>query len=117
MAEFRYRVDGQKLLIMRSGSEQALSFAWPIAQVLEFPDILVVRTEPAPKACDNENVYGVSPEGRVVWRVGPRKYVYGDSPFTGLIRVGEKVKLFNWDGLELILDPRSGAVIGEAYGK
>ncbi|MDY6885741.1 MAG: hypothetical protein SWL02_18465, partial [Pseudomonadota bacterium] len=82
-----------------------------------FDDVLVVLIEPDPGACVNENVFGVEQNGNIAWTIEKRKHVYDDSPYTSVIAKEGKVKLFNWDGDELLVEPKSGNVISVGYGK
>jgi len=118
MKEMEYQVTETCLTIIgQDGTANRRTFPWPIAQVLAFTGILVVRIEPPQGICFNENVYGILPSGAIAWQVEPRKYVYDDSPYTGLVRSGDEVKLMNWDGLELLVDPGTGKEISERYGR
>jgi len=103
------------LTFTRAGA--VVAFPWPLAEVIEFGRIYVVRLEPDPGSRFNENVFGVTTDGTVIWTIEQRKHVYVDSPYTSVIRKDNRVKLFNWDGDELLVDPKSGAVVAERYGK
>lgn len=94
-----------------------MNFPWPVGDVLEFAGVFVVRLEPEPGSCFNENVFGVALDGTIVWTIAKRKHVYDDSPYTSALKKDGYVKLFNWDGDELVIDPKSGAVLSEGYGK
>jgi hypothetical protein len=102
--------------ILKVKSEE-VQFDWPIAEIVAFNDILVVRVEPDPGVCFNENVFGVSANGEIVWAVEKLKHVYGDSPYTKIIAKDEHVKLFNWDGDELLVDPFTGKITAMGYGR
>lgn len=88
-------------------------FRFPIAEALMFDDIAVVRLDLPPGQIFNENVYGLNRDGRIVWQVPARTYVYEDSPYVNLARAGAHVILTNWDGMELALDPASGQILSE----
>ncbi|WP_375055094.1 hypothetical protein [Zobellella sp. DQSA1] len=103
------------LKIKPSGT--SVSFQWPIAQVVSFSDILVVRIEPDPGSCFNENVFGVNKDGSIVWTIEKIKHVYDDSPYTSIVAKDDNIKLFNWDGDELLVEPKSGRIISIGYGK
>lgn len=102
------RVEGVNLPIV---------FPWPIAQVVTCGAMLIVRIEPAPGACFNENVFGVQPNGSVAWTISPLKHVYDDSPYTSLVAKDGGVMLYNWDGDELLVDAETGQIISQGYGK
>ena len=93
------------------------SFPLPIGEVLPTAGVFVVRLELPSGTIHNENVYGVDANGTVSWQVRPREHVYDDSPYTGMVMCDNHVKLLNWDGLELLVDPVSGKEVGESYGR
>ena len=118
MNTISHSVSGNSLFLSSIGSgEKRVDFAWPIAEVLNCDDVLVVRIDPDPGSKDNENIFGVDANGAVVWKVPARKYIYDDSPYTGIKKVGNNVQLFNWDGTELLVDPSTGGVVQETYGR
>lgn len=92
-----------------TGNVRSISFRWPIAQVIEAHGVFVVRTEPPPGSCDDENIFGVAGDARVRWQVPRVPHVYEDSPYTGMT-VGDDglIRAHNWDGLTLVLDPATG---------
>lgn len=111
-------VRGNEVILLKEKQlKKRVKFPYDVAQVLDFSNVFVVRIESPLKSRFNENVYGVSYDGKILWQVGPRKYVYEDSPYTGMIKEDEKVKLFNWDGTELLVNPMTGRVLKEEYGK
>jgi len=113
-----YEVDNNVLYLKENGIRKAACrFTGEIDKVLDFESIFVVMIKVPPKGKCNENVFGISPEGTINWQIQPRSYVYKDSPYTGMCRVQDKVKLFNWDGLELVVDPESGKILEEKCGK
>jgi len=102
-------------LVFANGKSR--TFQFPIADVMEYPDTAVVRLDVPPGSTLNENVFGVDDLGSIVWQVPNRKYVYADSPYTGMQRQGDHAVLFNWDGLELTVDAATGKVVREGYGR
>lgn len=118
MSTISHRVVGNSLFVSsdRRGEKQ-VDFAWPIAEVLNYDGVLVVRVDPDPGSKDNENIFGVDANGAILWKVPVRKYIYDDSPYTGIKKAGQNVELFNWDGTELLVNPSTGGVIQETYGK
>ena len=110
-----YSVMDNILKIKASGTD--VSFQWPIAEVVAFDNILVVRLEPEPDTCFNENVFGVVENGCISWTIEKRKHVYDDSPYTSIVAKNENIKLFNWDGDELLVNPKNGKIISVLYRK
>ena len=105
------------LLRQKDGTTIKVDFKWPIAQVLEIKNVLVVRVEPKPGVNENQNVYGIGTDGSVLWQIGSHQFVYDDSPFTGLSQIDSHVKLSNWDGTNLVVDPTNGEILQEFRGK
>lgn len=103
MNTISHRVVGKSLFVSSNESdEKQTQFAWPIAEVLNCGEVLVVRVDPDPGSKDNENIFGVDANGAIAWKVPVRKYIYDSSPYTGMRRDGAYVWLFNWDGTELL---------------
>ena len=118
MMDPQYTVTGKCLSLHRpDGSMIDVEFDWPIAEVVATGDRLVVRLEPKPGACHNENVFGVDATGNVTWKVPVQSFIYQDSPYTGIVEVDGNVKLFNWDGTEVLVDPHTGTILHEGYGR
>ena len=89
MTSPRFAIDGNRLDIICEGNDVGIEFKWPIAQVLPQEKVYFVRTEPAPGVCDNQNVYAVDLNGKLVWQVRLRKHVYEDSPYTNIEVINE----------------------------
>lgn len=118
MNEVTYKLDGATISITKlDGSTSSCTLPWPIVQALEFPGILVLRVEPPPRVRFNENVYGILPDATIGWQVAKREYVYDDSPYTGMIRDEGNLKLMNWDGFELLVNPGTGKELRDQYGR
>jgi hypothetical protein len=98
----------------RSQAERVeVPFRYPIAKILDYDGVIVVLLEIPTGAKFNENVYGIDLTGNVLWRVPEKRYVYEDSPYTDIVRDGDDVVLFNWDGLQLTVEPKTGSVLSE----
>ena len=96
-----------------AGGER-VSFPYPVAEALAYGErIVVVRLDIPTGEIFNENVYGLTPQGRTLWQVPRRTHVYEDSPYTTLARDGERLLLVNWDGTEITLDPATGRLLRE----
>jgi hypothetical protein len=118
MTKISFEISGKTL---RIGCDVArpieISFRWPIAEVIQFGTNLVVRVEPDSGACDNQNVFAVDSMGNQIWTVTKRKYVYDDSPFTKITNDGGNLKLWNWDGLNVVVNPISWKELSVEYGR
>lgn len=118
MSKIPYRVADKSLFVgYDNENESRIDFGWSIAEVLDCGNVLVIRLEPEPGAKDNENIFGVDGTAAILWQVEKRKYVYDDSPFTGMKKSGEHVHLYNWDGTELVVNAMTGEIVQETYGR
>lgn len=106
----KYTVHGKQLIIDDSG----IPFDFPIAQVVEMSDMLVVRLEKPFKTIYNENVFGVSfAERKIKWQIAKLKYTTGegDCPFIHISIFEGKLRLNNWCSIYLIVDPLTGEIL------
>jgi hypothetical protein len=114
----KYRVIKEEIFFEQpDGSERKVNFGWPVVEVLEVANMLVVRTDPKPGSCDNCNVFGVALDGTIQWQVGPQQYIYDDSPYTGITLIDDGIKLSNWDGTDLVVDAATGDILSQSQGK
>ena len=105
------------LVIFDEAGKKMINFPSPIKQIEQFDKVIVVRIHPKADKFLNENIFGVSYDGKILWQIEKLKYVYKDSPFTGMGREGDFVKLCNWDGTDLIVNPETGKIIQKGYSK
>lgn len=110
----RFRVESGKVVF---DSGKVGSFKYPVVEAVGFDKAVVVRLEVPEGVIFNENVYGLAYDGQMLWQVPVKGHVYDDSPYTKITRRGDAILLSNWDGLDLTLDPETGSVLGETWGK
>jgi hypothetical protein len=94
-----------------------VTFPFPVAEFIEFQSIVVVRLDVPIGKIFNENVFGVSACGDIVWQIKRRKYVYENCPYMNLLRSNSNIVAHNWDCLDLVLDPKTGTVIETVHSK
>lgn len=109
-----YKIEDNKLILT---SGKIVSFKYPIRETLNFSEIIIVLLNVPPKANFNENVYGVSYNGKVLWQVLPQRHLSSDSPYTGMNYEGNKAGLYNWDSTLYIVEPKTGQVINKRFVK
>lgn len=118
MSNPSYQTRGNQLVIVNNdGSEVITALPSPIAQVLMHKHVIVVRTEPAPGVINNENIYGLTTAGALIWTVPSHIHLYDDSPYVNMVLVNDELKLINWDGLILFLNPYDGKMLREEWSK
>ena len=119
MSRIKYKIS-ENILNIHNEKDIPVVFPYPIVQVLSFSDMLIVRIEPTVQSCFNENVYGVSFTGKILWQVDKTKHIYDDSPYTGIKLSKDEedyITLYNWDGLDLKINRLTGKMISTTYKK
>ncbi len=113
-----YKFEEDKLVIAANDGINNVNFDSKIKQVEQFDNLLIVRVNPKTKAGFlNENIFGVSFDGKILWQIEVLPHVYENSPYTGMSKEGESIKLCNWDGTDLIVNPVSGKIIKKGHSK
>jgi hypothetical protein len=113
----KHEIDNKRLKLLGSEDEKIIIFDFPIRQVIKFHDCFVVRLEPDVGQIYNENVFGISNEGKILWQIETMSHVYKDSPYTWLGQEGDIAKLSNWDGADLVIEPYTGRIIKKSYSR
>lgn len=109
-----YQIDGSEL---RFATGNTVTFDYPVLEVVEFPSSMVVVLNVPPKVNYPLNVFGLTQNGKILWRITSLPRV-GASPYVGLIRRSEdRVRLANWDGMLVDVNPVDGTVLAEEWGK
>jgi len=116
MSKKAVTVDDSKLEITDDGVTTVV-LPSSIKQFLEFDQIVIVRIQPKCSSFINENIFGVSYSGKIVWQIAERKYVFARSPYTNISKEGQLLKAHNWDGTDLVIDPQSGNVLKASYSR
>jgi hypothetical protein len=94
-ADDKYTVKANQLGI----GGTAITFDFPIVQVVEVSGMLIVRLEKPFRTFYNENVFGVSlTEKKIKWQVAKLRYTTGevDCPFIDILIFEGKLRLNNW---------------------
>ena len=108
--------DGKQLII-KNNETRLVKLPSKIEEIIEFDDVIVVRVYPQNKEFINENIFGVSYFGEILWQIKPIKHVFKKSPYTSIFKKGNSVKAHNWDGTDLIIKPFTGDIKKEEYSK
>lgn len=79
--------------------------------------IAIVRLDVPAGAILNQNVFALRRDGLVAWQITDKAVVDADSPYTSIAPDGERLRAYNWSGVELWLDPQTGAVLDGRLSK
>jgi hypothetical protein len=105
------------LTILKGNEKKITYFQTPIEGIEQFDQVLVVMIYPEGENFLNENIFGVSYDGEILWQIKPIKHSDKRSPYVGIFRKGNYVKIYNWNGKNFIIDPNTGEAISEGYNK
>ena len=56
-------------------------------------------------------------KGKIIWQIEKIPYVYEDSPYTWIGKQDGYLKLGNWDGTDLTVNPKTGEIIQKSFSK
>lgn len=111
----KFEVNGKRLII--EGIKDPVLFPYPIDCVEQIYGFFIVLLSPPTGLILNENVFGVNEYGKIVWTVEERGYVYPNSPYTNIGVKSNQLTLYNWDCINVIVDPYSGKILQKEFGK
>jgi hypothetical protein len=107
-----------------------LKFPWPIGELVEFKNVYIVMLDNVSLRAHlerwgekydlyNENVFGISKiTGEMLWQIEPIAYrANQDCPYTGIVKEGDKVAAYSWDGYKYTLEPATGEILKEEFTK
>lgn len=120
--QIKYEIVDKKLKIFATDTTtdaeiHYADFKFPIRQVLAFVDCLVVRIEPDSSQVYNENVFGINKDGKLLWQIQSIPHVYANSPYTNISKDGVFLKIHNWDGTDLTVEPYSGKITKKDFSR
>ena len=90
-------------------------FDFPISSIVEFENCVVVLLNRDFYKKDNENVFCLSKNGKLIWQVPRYDYSCKRSPFVDICKESDNIKLWNWDSSFIIIEPESGKIITTPY--
>lgn len=100
-----------------NGNKKVVKFSHPIYKVIEFKDCLVVMLAFGRNVHMNQNVFGVSFSGEVLWQIHESKKIRNDIPYTNISKREDLLTAYNLTGILYWLEPKTGKVIKEEFIK
>lgn len=101
-----YVVEGN--CIRLPGRPGGIQFSFPIGDVAETEEaIIVCLMVPEGRNC-SENVYAIDREGNLLWRVKPQMFESRNGPYVAISSQGDLLRLYTKDGRAYDLDPKTG---------
>lgn len=112
-------VDPFDLCVVTFPSGARAEFPYPVGTVVYVDDapetagavVTVVRLEVPTGVVFNQNVFGLRRDGLIAWQITDKGVVDKDSPYVTISPDGDRLRAYNWSGIELWLDPQTGAVL------
>lgn len=90
---------------------------YPVRQTLDVGNIKVVLLDVPVKEMMNENIYGLNPDGQIIWRVVRVPRTTENAPFVSIRIDKGMIRADSWDGVVVWLDPNNGASLGHTWHK
>jgi len=109
-----YVLKGRKIEL-ESGRE--LSFKFKIHEAVEIGEVIVVCLEVPRNRKLAENVYAITLDGKLVWQVPKTPHATKDAYYVGIEKAAGLVRAFNYDGMVHELDPKTGRILKQYFGK
>ncbi len=107
-----YMVEGNRIRL--SGNAAGVQFNFPIGDVVEAEEVIVICLRvPEGREC-RENVYAIDRAGNFLWRVKLQTLDSRNGHYVASSSQGALVRLYGGDCRAYDLDPRTGSVIEAA---
>jgi hypothetical protein len=112
-----WTISGNQLLLEDG---HAVSFPLPISECQQVEDVLVVVLDVSGRNHMTENVFGVTPQGQILWQIEPRPDISRDPVnfYTGIDRhLPGRIRLGSWAGIAVDVDIHSGKIVNSFVTK
>lgn len=104
-----YIVEGNRIrLPSRPGG---VCFSFPIGDVIETEQAIVICLQIPDESACTENVYAIDRDGNLLWRVKSQSFELKGGPYTLLSLQGECICVHSRDGRSYELNPSTGSAI------
>jgi hypothetical protein len=87
------------------------TFPFPVADAINFKDVVVVRLEPPRGTIFDENVFGIEADGHTIWQIQPEYPPTQDASWGGLEERDGNAVVSNWESKICYIDPKTGKVV------
>ena len=106
-----------QLVINNNIGKRTVDLPSPIKQIEKCDEIIVVRVNPKISSFLNENIFGVSYEGKILWQIEKIKHMDTQSPFMGMGQDENGFSAYNWDSFNYKIDLKTEKIIDRQYVK
>jgi hypothetical protein len=105
---------------VKAANGRVVNFDFDIREASEVDGVLVVILEVPPGGVMTENVFGISPEGKVTWQI-ERTAANSTDPINCYIGITSHdqhiARIYNWNGINSALDVHTGALFDFQFAK
>ena len=99
-------------IVLDSG--QSIYFERKVLDAIKFKDFLIVLTDPTEnRRWNNENVFGYSINGELIWQIEELDLFHENHDYTAIYFEDQELCLYNRCGVEVKINPATGAVLSK----
>lgn len=117
LSDYSVSFNNNELQIVSGQTQKIVTLPSAIDEVEKFDHIIIVSINPKASSFLNENLYGISYDGKILWQIEKIDHVSKQSPYTGMSKEGDLLIAYNWDGFEYYIVPLTGKIIKKVYVK
>lgn len=96
--------------VLEIDSTKSVSFKYEIDDVVLYDSIIVVLLKVPDGIIFNENIFGVSLFGDIIWQIESIVPGANDSPYVAIEKDNDSLNAFNWSGIRARVKISSGKV-------
>jgi len=99
---------------IKFANDKIAEFPYEIEYCLSFRNVFVVMLKVPLKTTYNENVFGLSIGGEIIWRIekAPYQGTRSDCPYTHIVAINDnEANLFNWCDINVRIEAQSGKIL------
>ena len=95
-------------LVLENG--KIVAFDFTVKKIIEIDDVVVVLLSIPTGVTYNENIFGVSNKGGIIWQIEGTVPQSSNSPYVDIEKSMDGLDIFNWSGLKSRVNVRTGKV-------
>ena len=100
-------------------ANRSIGLPYPVGEVVECRDAIVVRVEPPAGVIFNRNVFAFTAQGDLLWQIEESPHgTEKDKPYVGiLVSQDGSLVVANWIGVDYLVNVKSGSITTKAFNK
>ncbi len=114
MTKIKYDLNEGALVL----NQEEVNLPYPVVQVLDFNDFVIVRVEPEISEIYNCNIFAVDGRGKIKWQITESPHgIEVDKPYTSISIMENKLIAGNWNGVDYVVDMKDGSIRTKSFNK